>query len=117
MNDGVTRARLEDFVGGWIVGDFSPSIFKSRELEVGLKILDAGYSEPEHFQRKATEVTLVIEGECWLNGEKLRSGDIMIVPPGIAGEFYAKTNTTLLVLKAPSLPKDKVLGRVEIAVE
>ena len=117
MNNIVSRARLEDYVGGWIVGDFKPSIFNSKEFEVGLKRLKAGYSEPEHFQRKATEVTLVVEGECWLNGEKLRAGDILIVPPGIAGEFYAETDSVLLGVKSPSLPEDKVLGRAEMTNE
>ena len=111
MNSGVIRARLEDFVGGWIVGDFNPSIFRSMEFEVGVKRLLAGYSEPEHFQKNATEVTLVIEGECLLNGERMRPGDIMIIPPRLSGKFFAETDTVLLVLKSPSLPKDKVLGR------
>lgn len=117
MTERISRARLEDFVGGWIVGDFKPSILMSKEFEVAVKRLEAGYSEPQHFQKKATEITLVIEGECLLNGEKLGAGDIMVIPPGIVGGFHANVKTVLLVVKAPSLPNDKVLGLAEIVDE
>lgn len=109
----LTKVRVEDFMGGWLVGDFIPSIFQSKDLEVGIKSFSAGDTEPEHYQMIATEVTVVIKGRCLLAGEQLDSGDVLIIPPGMSGHFRAETDVVLLVLKNPSLPQDKMMGRPE----
>jgi quercetin dioxygenase-like cupin family protein len=107
----VIRRRLEEFPGGWVAGDFSPALLKSKEMEVSIKHFEAGCSEPEHYQRSVTEITIVLRGQCVLAGEVLTTGDILVVPPFLSGSFLAETEVLLLVLKSPSIPGDKVVGQ------
>ncbi len=82
-------------------------------MEVGIKHFEAGSSEPEHYQRSVTEITIVLMGRCLLAGEVLNAGDILIIPPLLSASFYAETEVLLIVLKSPSAPEDKVVGQVE----
>lgn len=104
------RAHLSEYKLGWFVGDFEPSMLTSREFEVSVKSFLKGDTEPIHHQRQATEITLVISGECRLAGELLRQGDLLRLDPLESGGFEALTGCTLVVVKTPSLPEDKVLG-------
>jgi hypothetical protein len=102
--------RLEDFTGGWLVGNFRPRIFQSDDLEVGLKRFKKGDREAEHFQRVATEITIVIFGEICLGVSRYREGDIVEIPPMESAGFEALSDCCLLVIKRPSIPDDKVEG-------
>ena len=100
--------RLESFPGGWFVGDFEPTLFRNRDFEVAVKFFLRGDAEPEHYQRVATEITVVIDGRCRMGSCELSPGDLMVVEPGEAFDFEALTNVTIVALKFPSLPHDKI---------
>ena len=102
--------RIEDFLGGWVIGNFTPSILHSEEIEVGVKFMPAGSREDMHYQLTATEITIVTSGRCSLGQFELRSGDIAVIEPMEAAEFLAIEDTVLVVVKNPSLPSDKVVG-------
>ena len=102
--------RLNEFLAGWLVGDFTPSLIRTKEIEVGIKSFTTGDSEPAHYQIRATEINIVVSGECLLNGIALSAGDILTIEPGEVGGFEAVTDCVLVVLKHPSLPADKVLS-------
>lgn len=102
--------RIEEFVKGWFVGDFSPAILHSTEYEVAVKWFKAGETEPLHKQLIATEITVVIEGEILLGGKKFITGDVITIPPGEFAAFESLTDSSLVCVKNPSLPNDKVLG-------
>ena len=104
------RWDLRDFVGGWIVGDFDPSLVRTSFLEVGFKYMPRGVTEPLHYQRTATEFTVVLVGTCQIGDEILEANDILEIPPGQAASFRALSDSLLAVVKVPSLPGDKVLG-------
>ena len=103
------RYNASNFLNGWLVGDFQPALLRTAEIEVAIKTFAAGEQEPRHLQLKAHEATLVISGECMLAGHHLVAGDILVIPPLFAGEFQALEDCTLLAIKWPSLPEDKVL--------
>lgn len=102
--------RLKEFTGGWFIGDFEPSLIRSPEFELGLKEMRAGSSESFHFQKTATEITLVVSGKCRLGENVLTAGDIAVIPPLESADFEALQDTVLVVLKSPSIPSDKVDG-------
>jgi hypothetical protein len=108
------RAHLDEYRLGWFVGNFEPSILRTREFEVAVKFFLRGDTESIHHQRQATEITLVISGECSLAGELLSAGDMLRLDPLESGGFEAITDCTLVVVKTPSLPNDKVLGDVAL---
>lgn len=101
--------RLEEFVKGWIVGNFKPSLFINETMEVGVKNFQAGEREASHKQLIATEITIVTAGEILIGGIAFSKGDIALIPPGEFADFLSITDSTLVVLKFPSIPNDKIL--------
>lgn len=113
---GIQVHRLDRFSGGWFVGDFDPSIFRSKEIEVGFKHFEPGDVEPEHFQRKSIELTFVVRGECRIGDQSLIAGDIAEIPPLVSASFEAVSSVDLIVVKIPSAPQDKVVGKGDISL-
>ena len=102
--------KMDEFIKGWFVGDFSPVLLHSKDFEIAVKWFEAGEQEPLHKQIAATEITVVIEGQIRLGGEIFSKGDVITIPPGEFAEFESLTDSSLVCLKTPSLPNDKVLG-------
>lgn len=102
-------SRIDDFFKGWIVGDFKPSLHKNSEFEVAVKFFKQGEIETSHKQLIATEITVVIEGEIRLGGSTFKRGDIISIPPNEVAAFESLTDSSLVCIKFPSLPNDKVV--------
>ena len=100
---------LSDFVGGWFVGNFSPSIYPTEDFEVCVKRYGAGDVEVEHHQLVATEITVIVSGRCRLAGRLLQPNQIAVIPPGVPAAFEAIEDTVLVAVKFPSIPSDKVV--------
>ena len=65
----------KEFIKGWLVGDFSPSLFKSKDIEVGLKYYNSGFKEKAHYHKISTEYTLVVKGKAKQNILELAKND------------------------------------------
>lgn len=100
---------LEDFKLGWVVGDFHPALIQSKDVEMAIKHFKKGDVEPSHKQITATEITIVVSGEIRLGDCKYGADQIVIIPPGIYVDFEAMTDCSLVCIKYPSLPNDKIL--------
>lgn len=100
---------IKNFKGGWFLGDFEPSLLKTKEFEVAYKSYEAGAYEEKHYHKLATEYTLIIEGEVIMNGTKYFSGDIIIIEPNHPTSFEALCKTKTIVVKTPSVIGDKYL--------
>lgn len=105
--------KLEDMVKGWFVGNFDPTVYRTNDIEVGIKLLKTGDVNEEHFHKLATEITCIIEGECIVNDKKLTSGDIMIIKPYELSDFKALTDIKLVVIKIPGANDDKYSGPID----
>lgn len=105
----IRRRLLNEFHKGWFVGDFSPSILRTKEVEVGIKLFKEGEKEPLHHQIKAYEFTFVVSGQIRMGELILSEGEICEIPPGVSADFLAITDAALVVLKFPSAPDDKVV--------
>jgi quercetin dioxygenase-like cupin family protein len=99
--------KLEDFKGGWFIGNFHPSLLKTENVEVGVKSYKAGDKEKAHVHKKATEITLVLSGIALFNGVPVSSGNIVVLNPGEWNAFEAFTDVTTVVIKTPSVKGDK----------
>jgi quercetin dioxygenase-like cupin family protein len=102
--------KMDEFIKGWFVGDFSPVLIHSKDYEIAVKWFKAGEKEPLHKQIAATEITVVIEGKIRLGDQIFSKGDVITIPPGEFAEFESLTDSSLVCVKTPSLPNDKVLG-------
>lgn len=103
----VTHHRLEDMVGGWFVGAFSPAALHTDAAEVSVKHYRAGDVEDSHEHRIATEVTLLLHGRALMCGREVVAGDILTLPPGTPTAFAALEDCTTVVVKTPSVLGDK----------
>lgn len=103
----MTYRRLEEMVGGWIVGDFEPSCLRTGACEVACKQYEAGAHEEAHVHRVASEITLIAAGRARMNGRVLTTGDIVILEPGEPTDFTALEPTMTVVVKMPSVIGDK----------
>lgn len=101
------KYKLKDFTRGWLIGNFEPSLFKTRDFEVGIKEYKKGDKETPHIHKIAQEFSVVTKGSCKLNGQKFNSGDIIFIEPGEVAEFEALEDCITTVIKIPSVIGDK----------
>jgi quercetin dioxygenase-like cupin family protein len=105
---------LSEMTGGWFVGDFEPSAFRTKDFEVGIKVYEAGTRERWHYHMVATELTVIVSGEAEFNGLKYGPGSIVLIPPGKGTDFHAIEATTTVVVKVPSVAGDKFFNDYKV---
>ena len=103
------KYKLEDFKGGWFIGDFEPTIIRTKGFEVSVKHYKKGDKERRHVHKLAEEFTVIISGKCQLSGEILGPGDIAVLKKGeeMTEDFEALEDTITTVVKIPSVIGDK----------
>lgn len=103
------KTNLKNFTNGWFIGDFEPSIFKNPNFEVCVKNFSKGEMEDAHFQRIATEITVVLAGRVRMGNINLVENEVLIIHKDEICDFEAITDCKVLGIKFPSLPGDKIL--------
>ncbi len=101
------RYKLEDFTRGWIVGDFEPSIIRTKACDVQVRKWEKNtYHEP-HYHATLDEIMVIIEGKAEINGEIFEGGDISVMEKNDVCYFQPLTDVTSVCIKMPSGPNDK----------
>ena len=95
---------------GWFVGDFSPTLLRTRDVEIAVKHYRVGDTEAAHQHKIAREFTVVVSGTVRMNGRDFGPGDIVIVEPGEVTDFCVLTDAVTTVVKFPGAPDDKYLA-------
>jgi len=103
------KANLKEFIGGWFVGNFEPSLFKTNDVEVGVKYYKAGDSEGYHHHKVATEFTVIISGKVLMDNQEFEAGDIIKIKPNVSTNFKALTDVVTVVVKLPGANNDKYI--------
>lgn len=103
----IEQYSLENMIKGWFVGNFEPSLFKTNDVEVGVKKYLAGDYENAHFHKIATEFTVIISGVVEMNGIQYVENDIIKIIPGVSTNFKAITDSVTVVVKLPGANNDK----------
>lgn len=101
------KYNLDDMFKGWFIGNFEPSLFKTNDVEVGVKKYKAGDYENAHFHKIATEFTVIISGEVKMNGVVYKENDIIKIVPNVVTNFKAITDVITVVVKLPGSNDDK----------
>jgi len=105
----MNKYHLNDFVRGWFVGGFEPTLFKTTEVEVAVQTFNQGDKEDSHCHKIATEITVIISGRAKMKGTILNAGDIVRIEPGEFTSFEALEDTVTAVVKLPGALNDKYL--------
>lgn len=100
---------INDFVRGWFVGGFEPTLYRTTEVEVAVQNFKKGDKEPAHCHKIATEITTIISGRAKMGGAFLEAGDIIKIEPGTFTDFEALEDTVTSVVKLPGALNDKYL--------
>lgn len=106
--------KISDMKGGWFIGNFVPSILQTESFEVAVKKHKQGEDWGAHYQALATEYNVLVEGLMEMEGGSktysIWPGDIFIVEPGEVMKPHFLTNCTVVCVKVPSIPNDKVIA-------
>lgn len=98
---------LQNFTKGWVVGDFVPSLFKTKDVEVAIKKYKSGDKEIKHYHKIATEYTIVLTGKVKMIDKIFSADDIVTIYPNVENQFECLEDCILLVIKTPSVVGDK----------
>lgn len=101
------KYKLEDMIKGWFIGNFEPSLYKTNDVEVGIKKYSAGDFENSHYHKIATEFTVIISGTVEMNGVQYYENEIIKIIPGVIANFTAITDVVTVVVKLPGANNDK----------
>ena len=99
-------------IRGWFVGNFTPSIYKTNDVEVAVQSYLSGAYEKWHHHKIATEITVIVIGEAEMAGKRFTAGDIIVIYPGEETDFRAITDVIATVVKIPGANNDKYLREV-----
>jgi quercetin dioxygenase-like cupin family protein len=101
--------KITDYFKGWVVGNFNPSLFQTKDFEVAIKFYKKGDYEPNHLHKISTEYTVILDGQVEMSGIKYISGDILEIKPNQATDFRALSDVKTVVVKSPSSINDKYI--------
>jgi quercetin dioxygenase-like cupin family protein len=102
-------SNIQNFTNGWFIGDFEPSLLKTESFEVAHHLYPKGYTAPLHYHKIATEFNYIIKGKVKIKEITLEDGDIFIYDPYEVSEVEFLEDTSLMIIKTPSISIDKYL--------
>jgi len=100
-------SNIKDMTRGWFIGDFEPSILRTKDFEVGLLTHKKGEVWPKHYHALSTEYNLLIEGSMTVQGTQINPGDIFIFEPMEIADPVFHEDCKVLCVKVPSVKGDK----------
>jgi len=105
----MNNAKLSDFLGGWLVGAFSPSLFSRGDIEVGVKTLKVGFVDEAHYHKNSSEYNVLLKGTLLQDGVVIEEGSIFIFRPGEVSRVSAIADSLILVIRDGSGVRDKYI--------
>lgn len=102
-------SHINKMKGGWFVGSFDPTSFYSKEFEVAFKEFKKDEPHTDHYHKVGTEINLIVSGKVEFNGEVFDKGCVVIIEPEEKTSTKFLEDSTIVVVKTPSLPNDKFL--------
>lgn len=100
---------LNDFFKGWIIGNFTPTLFNTDDFEISIKRYKEGELEQSHKHIVATEWTVIVSGKVKMNDNIFNENDIITVSKGEYTDFLCLTDVITVVIKVPCSKNDKYL--------
>lgn len=95
--------------GGWFIGNFDPTLYKTEACEVAYKYHFPGEDWPEHYHQHSDEINYLVSGQMEINGQKIEAPRVFIIKKGEAAKPRFITTVSLIVVRVPGIPNDKVL--------
>jgi len=105
------KYNISEMYNGWFIGNFEPSIIKTKDFEVAHHTHKKGYVNPEgkHYHKICTEVNYIVNGKVSISEEIYNKGDFFVYYPNEISNVIFLEDTDLIVIKTPSVPSDKYI--------
>jgi len=103
-----------EIVGGWFIGDFEPSAYRTRDFEVCYKIHPKGEKWPTHYHEHSIEINYLMHGKMTINNVLLEAPVIFILEKGEPAKPGFLEDCELIVVRVPSIPDDKIIVEGEL---
>ena len=100
-------SNIKDYIGGWFIGNFDPSIIKTKDFEVCYKKHSKGEHWPTHYHKIAIEVNYLIKGKMSILGQIINEGEIFTIYPNEVANPIFLEDCELIIVKTPSCTYDK----------
>lgn len=103
------KIKFKEMKGGWFIGNFEPSAFKTKNFEVAYTKHKKNSPWPKHYHKKATEITLIVKGKVKINDEVFSEGDLLVVNPNEIVDPTFLEDVEFVVVKTISDVNDKYI--------
>jgi len=100
--------KFTDMKGGWFVGNFEPTAYKTDQFEVSYKIHPQGEQWGLHYHEVVKEINLLMHGKMKIQGKELNAGDIFIIEPYEIADPEFIEDCHIICVKTPSV-NDKIV--------
>lgn len=100
---------VENLKGGWFVGNFEPTAYKTSACEVSYKKHHAGEFWDKHYHKEADEINYLISGEMEINDIRLSGPCVFLIEKNEISSPKFITDVELVVVKIPGVLNDKYL--------
>jgi quercetin dioxygenase-like cupin family protein len=94
---------------GWCIGDFAPSLLRTKDFEVGVLLHPKGEKWPARYHVKGTEYNILVSGSMRVCDTELTAGDTFVIEPYEVADPVFHEDCTIVCIKVPSDTKDKYL--------
>ena len=74
--------RIENYTRGWFIGDFEPSVLRTKGFEVGLLTHKKGEYWAPHYHKESVEYNLLVSGSMTIQNKLLNPGDLFVFEKG-----------------------------------
>jgi quercetin dioxygenase-like cupin family protein len=101
--------KLNLFKGGWFIGDFEPTLLKTKDFEIAVHHYEAGQVHGKHYHAIATEYNYLVSGSMKIQNTALSAGDLFVLEPNEIADPIFLENCVVVIVKTPSVPGDKYL--------
>lgn len=99
--------KINDYVRGWFIGDFNPTVLRTKDFEVGVLTHPKGEKWPPHYHKESIEYNVLVSGKMVVQGKELNSGDVFVFEKGEIANPVFLEDCTVVCVKVPSIPSDK----------
>lgn len=97
----------DSFKGGWFVGNFSETAYKTEACEVAFKTHYKNEEWPNHYHKLADEINYLIEGSMSINGTLLEAPIVFVIEKNEPSKPVFHTDCKFIVVKVPGVLNDK----------
>ena len=102
--------KLNNFVNGWIIGDFEPSLLKNSGVELAVMNKKKGKGINDyHYHEQCVEINVLIKGKMMCNNKIIEENDIFVFNKNVPSIYEYLEDCTFVVFKNKPSSKDKVI--------